>query len=171
MRYLKIAGGVLVFILLIIVIVSSGGHPKAPPKVTPYTTIPVAPQQKGPSPTPTGRPGQSSAPSFAPTPQAPSPTPPAALPVTPQGTDAQEQNPNVQAGQHQALASHPLFQKLPLTEYGVTLTIGDFGTPEAPGILVAYTGSIGPAISAVARIFSQHHDHESAYTIHYAGGG
>jgi len=178
MKWVKIIGGLLVLVLVLVVAFGSGGGPKAPSKpTTPYKTIPTSPAQNDESPTTsttstgttpssggnapnfsTGGGGSSSA------------SAPPALSNSTQGVDAQDKNPAVVKAQKQVTSSHPIFQKLPITESGVTLDVGAFGTAQQPGISVTYSTSQQQAHDVVARVFAQYHDSETDYEIHYSGG-
>jgi hypothetical protein len=94
---------------------------------------------------------------------------PGSLSVKPEGTDRQERSPAIQQAQKQTISSHPIFQRLPISQGGVTLSVGGFGDSQAPGIEVTYTTSLQQAHDIVAALFSQAHDNQASYTIRYSG--
>ena len=85
-------------------------------------------------------------------------------------TDPQDSSPKTQTQEQQKITSHPLFQVLPVSQDGVSLSIGDFGTASQPGILVTYTGTLVQAHAVVTQVFKQYHDSQSSYQIQYAQG-
>jgi len=176
-----IFGGVIV-LLIVVSLLSSGGQRTRPKTATsPSATTPTAPNSNTPSTPTTSTTPNSNTPS-TPTFNNPSSTsssspsstssssPPPPLSNSTQGVDAQENNPAIVKSQKQALASHLVFQKLPITEGGVTLGVGAFGTSQQPGIDVTYSTSSQQAHNVVASVFAQYHDSETDYEIRYSGG-
>jgi hypothetical protein len=87
-----------------------------------------------------------------------------------QGVDPQQADPVLRAQEGRAIAAHPLYQHIPVSESGVTLSVGVFGDTQRPGISVVYAGSLKHAREVAAQVFARYHDQERDYRIQYSAG-